>query len=130
MKRTGIIHAGLARELAQLRHTDTFVISDAGLPVTPGIPCIDLGYRYGQPSFADVASALLAEVVVEASWVSADIKDANPTVLQHILGLGLTPERIDHTVFKERVQQVRFVVRTGEATMYANLLCQAGVAFG
>ncbi len=130
MKRTGTIHAGLARELARLRHTDTFVISDAGLPVAPGIPCIDLGYRYGQPSFADVASAVLAEVIVEASWVSTDIENANPTVLQHILDMGLTPERIDHTAFKERVQCARFVVRTGEATMYANLLCQAGVAFG
>lgn len=37
MKRDGIIHAGLARELARLRHTDTFAICDAGLPIAAGI---------------------------------------------------------------------------------------------
>lgn len=130
MKRDGIIHASLARELARLRHTDTFAISDAGLPVPAGIPCIDLGYRYGQPSFADVAAAVLAEVVVEMSWVSADIQSVNPTVLRRIHELGLGPESIDHGEFKERVRHASFVVRTGEATMYANLLCRAGVAFG
>jgi len=130
VKRDGIIHAGLARQLARLRHTDTFVISDAGLPVAPDAPCIDLGYRYGQPSFADVSAALLAEVVVERSWVSTDIDHPNPEVLAHILGLGLSPERIAHQTFKQRARQVSFVVRTGEATKFANLLCQAGVAFG
>lgn len=130
MKRAGIIHAELAGALARLRHTDTFVISDAGLPAAPGVPCIDLGYRYGQASFVDVASALLPEVVVEASWVSADIDAANPAVLAHILSLGLEPVRLDHTEFKRRVLGASFVVRTGEATQFANLLCQAGVAFG
>lgn len=117
MKRDGIIDASLARELARLRHTDIFVISDAGLPVPSAVRCIDLGYRYGHASFVGVATALLAEVVVEASWVSADIEDANPRVLQHIHELGLTPDRIDHDEFKERVRHANFVVRTGEATM-------------
>ncbi len=130
MKCEGIIHAGLARELARLRHTDTFVISDAGLPVPADVPCIDLGYRYGQPSFADVSSAVLHEVVIEHSWVSTDIEQANPEVLAHILSLGLQPERIDHRSFKQRVHNVSFVIRTGEATKFANLLCRAGVAFG
>lgn len=130
MKRDGIIHAGLAKELARLRHTDTFVISDAGLPVPAGIPCIDLGYHYGQPPFVGVAAAVLAEVVIEASWVSADIQTVNPTVLQRIQELGLDPARIDHVEFKERVRHASFVVRTGEDSMYANLLCRAGVAFG
>ncbi len=128
--REGIIHAELARRLAGLRHTDTFVICDAGLPLAPTTPCIDLGYRYGQAAFADVASTVLADVVVEHSWVSQDVLSANPVVHQHLRALGLDPDPIEHEVFKSRAREVSFAVRTGEATFFANVLCRAGVAFG
>lgn len=129
MKRDGIIHAELARWVAGLRHTDTFVICDAGLPLAAETSCVDLGYRYGQAGFADVASTVLAEVVVERSWVSRDVLRANPAVHEHLLGLGLTPEPIEHELFKSRAREARFAVRTGEDTMFANVLCRAGVAF-
>jgi ABC-type ribose transport system, auxiliary component len=129
MKRDGIIHAELARRIAGLRHTDTFVICDSGLPIAPETPCIDLGYRYGLASFSDVASTVLAEVVVEHSWVSEDVFDANPVVHEHLLGLGLTPEPIDHELFKSRARVASFAVRTGEDTLFANVLCRAGIAF-
>lgn len=38
----GVINAQLAQALAGLRHKDRFVVSDAGLPVQPGIEVIDL----------------------------------------------------------------------------------------
>ncbi len=130
MKRTGIIHAELARRIAGLRHTDTFVICDAGLPLAPATPCIDLGYRYGQASFTDVTTVVLADVVVEHSWVSRDVLTVSPQVHRHLQGLGLAPEPIEHELFKAQVREVAFAVRTGEDTFYANVLCRAGVAFG
>ncbi|MHA3021576.1 D-ribose pyranase [Mycobacterium sp. BMJ-28] len=130
MKRTGIIHAELARRIAALRHTDTFVICDAGLPLAPTTPCVDLGYRYGQASFADVTTAVLDEVVVEHSWVSRDVLTVSPDVHRHLGKLGLRPEPIDHDLFKGQVRDVAFAVRTGEDTFFANVLCRAGVAFG
>lgn len=129
MKRAGIIHAELARRIAGLRHTDTFVICDAGLPLAPETPCIDLGYQYGQPRFIDVAAALLAEVVVEHSWVSQDMLRANPSIHDHLTATGLRPEPIEHELFKARARSVSFAVRTGEDTFYANVLCRAGVGF-
>lgn len=129
MKRDGIVHAELARRIAGLRHTDTFVICDAGLPLDPQTPCIDLGYRYGRADFADVAATVLAEVVVEHSWISADMLEHNRPLHEHLLGLGLTPEPADHEWFKAQAREVSFAVRTGEATFFANVLCQAGVAF-
>ena len=130
MKRNGIINADLAFRIAALRHTDTFVICDAGLPLRPGTPCIDLGYRYGQPSFADVATTVLGEVVVEHSWMSENVVAVNPRVHRHVVGLGLDPEMIEHDAFKAAVLDAAFVVRTGEDTFFANLLCRAGVPFG
>jgi D-ribose pyranase len=129
MRRTGIIHAELARQLAALRHTDTFVICDAGLPLAPGTPCVDLGYRYGAPSFADVVAAVLPEIVVEHSWISGEMAEANPEGLGLLHAHGLVPVPVPHEEFKAGVRDARFAVRTGEATPYANVLCRAGVAF-
>jgi D-ribose pyranase len=128
MIRDGIIHAGLAGFIAGLRHTETFVIADAGLPLGD-VPTVDLGYRYGAPRFADVLSTVLPQVVVEASWVSLPIQQANPPALDALRAEGLEPEPIDHEEFKARVLAARFAVRTGEATLYANVLLRAGVGF-
>jgi len=129
MKRTGIIHSELGRLIAGLRHTDTFVISDAGLPLAPGTPCVDLGYRYGQPGFLDVTRTVLAEIVVERSWVSDPVREVNLPVYNTLRELGLEPEPLDHDEFKARVRSASFAIRTGEDSFYANVLCQAGVAF-
>ena len=129
MKRTGIIHAELARHVAGLRHTDTFVICDSGLPLAPNTPCVDLGYRYGQATFADVTATVLAEVVTEHSWVSRDVVDVSPHVHRHLTDLGLQPEPLDHEQFKAAVLEAKFAVRTGEDTFFANVLCRAGVPF-
>lgn len=129
MKRNGIIHAELARRLAALRHTDTFVICDAGLPLARNTPCVDLGYRYGQATFADVTATVLDEVVVEHSWVSRDVVTVSPHVHQHLVDLGLQPESVDHEDFKAAVLDAAFAVRTGEDTFFANVLCRAGVPF-
>jgi D-ribose pyranase len=130
MKRTGIIHAELARYVAGLRHTDTFVICDSGLPLAPGTPVVDLGYRYGQATFADVSATVLGEVVVEHSWVSRDVLTVSPHVYKHLVDLDLEPEPVDHVEFKAAVLDVAFAVRTGEDTFFANVLCRAGVPFG
>lgn len=130
MQRSGIIHHELAGLIAGLRHTDTFVISDAGLPLPAGIPVVDLGYRYGQPSFADVTESVLAQIVVEHSWVTDQVREINPTVYAALRSFGLEPEPVDHDEFKARVRDVKFAVRTGEDSFYANVLCRAGVPFG
>jgi D-ribose pyranase len=129
MKRSGIIHSELAGLIAGLRHTDTFVIGDAGLPLAAGTPCVDLGYRYGQPSFIDVTRSVLAEVVVEQSWVSTPVLELNAAAHAVLLELGLQPTPIDHDAFKALARGAKFAVRTGEDTAYANVICRAGVAF-
>lgn len=128
MIRSGIIHAELARHLAGLRHTETFVICDAGLPLGD-LPTVDLGFRYGSPSFAEVVSTVLPHLVTEASWVSEPILRQNEAGLALLRREGLDPTPIDHDDFKRRVLAAKFAVRTGEASFFANVLLQAGVAF-
>lgn len=47
MLKTGILHPQLARVLAELRHKDTIIIGDAGLPIPKGVERVDLGWRPG-----------------------------------------------------------------------------------
>ncbi|MEQ0564647.1 D-ribose pyranase [Amycolatopsis sp. NEAU-NG30] len=128
MKRTGLINGQLTRALAGLRHTDLFAVSDSGLPVPGGVEVIDLGVVYGIPDFLTVLRPVLAEVTVEAAWASRDVADVNPDVHRALADL-VGPQLLAHEDFKERLAQCRFVVRTGDATPYANVLLRAGVAW-
>src|SRR5690606_21794704 len=64
MKRSGILHGELAARLASLGHTDAFLITDSGFPVPAGVSIIDLRLVYGIPRFAEVLSAVVADVVL------------------------------------------------------------------
>lgn len=130
MKKNGLIHAGLLSRLAQLRHTDLFVVADAGLPVPRGVPVIDLAVVYGLPRFADILAPLLREIVVEAGWVADEIDQRNPDCAQLLDAAVADLTRIPHTALKAMVGQAAFVVRTGEDTPYANVILRAGVPFG
>lgn len=125
----GIIHAELALHLGGLRHTERFVVCDSGLPLGK-VPTVDLGYRYGAASFEDVVQTVIPQLTLERSWISRDMLDANPTCHLALTALGLSPEPIDHEQFKQQALEAKFAIRTGEATFYANVVCQAGVPFG
>lgn len=123
MKKSGILHAELSRLIASLGHGDLVVIGDAGLPVPPGVPCIDLAVTHGLPSFADVLAAVLSEMQVERCTMASE---ATPAL--HALA-PLPPELVTHDDFKRASHAARAVVRTGEVTPYANIALYAGVTF-
>jgi D-ribose pyranase len=125
LRTSGLIHAELLAALTALRHTDLFAVSDSGLPAPVGVPVIDLGISYGLPRFEPILELILREVTVEAAWGSRDVADTNPEAAT--LLSGLNAELIDHDDFKQRIGACRFVVRTGEARPYANVLLRAGV---
>lgn len=129
MRRAGIINAALAAGLARLRHTDTLVVADAGLPVPDGPHVIDLALTYGQPSFAVTVRALLAEIVVEASTAAEELPARNPAVWDDLLTLLPEPELVPHEQLKVQTAASRLFVRTGENTPYSNVILRCGVPF-
>lgn len=126
MRIKGIINAQLQQRLTELRHTDLFAISDSGLPVPAHVAVVDLALCYGVPGFLQTLDLVLCEVVVEAAWNSASVVEANPAVSLRLKALP-NLQLIDHTDFKAKVSDCSFVVRTGEATPFANVILQAGV---
>lgn len=127
MKRTALLHSELSGLIAAMGHGDLLVIGDAGLPVPPGVRCIDLAVTRGVPGFFDVLDAVLAELVVERSaWASEASADLVQALRFRTLGKA---DIVPHTDFKALTRGARAVVRTGEFTPYANVALWSGVAF-
>ncbi|GAA3716404.1 D-ribose pyranase [Nonomuraea antimicrobica] len=129
MRREGIWHPRLIEVLTGLGHTDLIVVADAGLPVPAGVERIDLLWSRGEPGFLPVLRAVLAEGVFEHATVAAELAD--PVAVSG-LAAALGPIRrssVPHERLKELTGNARAVIRTGEATPYANVVLHAGVAF-
>nr|WP_240449250.1 D-ribose pyranase [Streptomyces harenosi] len=115
--------------LAELGHGDGVLVCDAGMPVPDGPRLVDLAFRAGVPSFAEVLDGLLAELVVEGATAAAEVREANPGAAALLGGLFPGLELVPHERLKELSRRARLVVRTGEARPYANVLLRCGVFF-
>lgn len=127
MKRTALLHAELSGLVAAMGHGDLIVIGDAGLPVPPGVRCIDLALTRGVPGTMQVLDALLTELVVERSCTA---QEAAPDLTQAFAARNIgTLTHQSHDDFKRETARAKAVIRTGECTPYANICLWAGVAF-
>lgn len=131
MKKHGILNSHIAKLLADLGHTDTVVIADAGLPVPPGVPKIDLALTLGTPGFQEVTKLIADEMAVEKVTAAEEIESVNPDQAA-FLKAEFSNQKIDyipHEAFKKATSRAKAVIRTGEATPYANCILHAGVIF-
>ncbi|MBT3073023.1 MULTISPECIES: D-ribose pyranase [Streptomyces] len=129
MKKSGILNRHLAGAIAELGHGDGVLVCDAGMPIPPGPRVVDLAFRAGTPSFAEVVDGLLDELVVEGATAAEEIRDANPEAAALLDGHFPRLELVPHDELKARTAAARLVVRTGEARPYANVLLRCGVFF-
>ncbi|MEE1756839.1 D-ribose pyranase [Streptomyces sp. SP18CS02] len=129
MKKSGILNRHLAGALAELGHGDLVMVCDAGLPIPQGPRVVDLAFRAGVPSFAEVLDGLLAEVVVEGATAAAEIRTANPPATRLLESRLPDLALIPHDALKALTPTTRLVVRTGEARPYANVVLRCGVFF-
>jgi D-ribose pyranase len=131
MRRDGILNQPILNLTGGLGHFDRIVVCDAGLPIPTEVPRIDLAVVKGVPAFMDVLRPLLAELVVQKIVLATEIQSANPRVLAQIRELvGPTPiEFVAHDEFKRLTHATKGVIRTGEATPYANVILESGVNF-
>lgn len=132
MKKTGTLNSELAKVLADLGHTDTICIADCGLPVPAHVKKIDLALTFGKPSFIDVLNEINTHMVYEKVELAEEIITENPLMLEHINQvIKETPKSfLSHESFKQKTQNCKAIIRTGEATPYANIILHAGVYFG
>ncbi len=131
MKRKGILNDRLSLLFARLGHGDWVVVADCGLPIPDGVWRIDLALVPGIPSFADVVRAVAEEIAVQRVIVAAEMRAHSPSHLGLLRELfpSATVEEVPHAEFKELTKRARAVIRTGEATPYANVILESGVIF-
>lgn len=133
-RNNGTLNGQLSRVISELGHTDQIVITDAGLPIPPGVERVDLALRPNLPRFLDVLDTVLAETAVEAALMSEEIRDHSPEMLaavrERLAALGVEPTFVPHTQFKAATAAARAAVRSGEFTPYANVLLTSGVVYG
>lgn len=124
-----LLNPDLLAHLAAAGHTDVVVIADAGLPLPPGVPVVDLSLVPGTPSFADTARAVIAALAVESA-VIAEESQRHP-VSATLTGLlaGIPVKVASHEELKLLSRRARVVVRTGECSPFANVALIAGVTF-
>ncbi len=129
MKKHGILNRRLSGALAELGHTDGVLVCDVGMPIPAGPRVVDLAFRAGVPSFAEVLEGLLEELAVEGATAAEEVRDANPATASLLAGHFPDLAYVPHERLKELTSGARLVVRTGEASPYANVLLRCGVFF-
>ncbi|RAI79819.1 D-ribose pyranase [Macrococcoides caseolyticum subsp. hominis] len=131
MYKTGTLNSEISKVLSDLGHTDTIVIADCGLPVPKGVQKIDLAVRQGLPSFIDVVDEIARHMVIEHVTLAEEIKDSNPAVLKEVDSIvkGIPNDFVTHEQFKTLTENSKVIIRTGEATPYANIILRSGVNF-
>ncbi|MFM9279537.1 D-ribose pyranase [Paenibacillus jiagnxiensis] len=133
MKKHGILNSHISKVLSDLGHTDIIVIADVGLPVPDGVPKIDLALKLGTPGFREVVDLVAEDMVIEKVILAKEIRDENPEVMKFItdkFGADTIEASVGHEQFKALTRHAKAVIRTGEATPFANCILQAGVHFG
>lgn len=129
MKKQGILNRELAAAFAKLGHTDQLTIADCGLPIPDGVHCIDLSYIIGKPSFMEILEAVLDDFEVECAFIANEMVSANTKIYDTIHQRISQIAEVSHKDFKKMTAHSKVIIRTGEATPYANIILQSGVIF-
>lgn len=111
-------------------HTDTICIGGCGLPVLDEVERIDLAPCFGEPTFMRTLEIVAKDMKIEKIILAEEIKTRNPQVLSKTEklfdGQNIEVEYVTHAKLKEKTHDCKAVIHTGETTLYANVILQAG----
>lgn len=129
MYKTGTLNSDISTVLSQLGHTDQILIADCGLPIPDGVKRIDLALTFGQPSFRDVYTEVSKHMAIETAIVAEEMKTHNAVLFDDLNDDIPNLNRVSHDELKLQSHHVKAIIRTGEATPYANIILQSAVLF-
>lgn len=125
----GILNPHVLSLVARVRHTNALVIADWAFPSWPGIETVDLSLVAGVPTVLQVLHALLPTWKCDAAYMAQEFRQHNPpATLQAfqtaLRGVDITFE--PHLDMKRRVPGAIGLIRTGDATVYSNIVLISG----
>lgn len=128
MLQTGILNPGVLSLVARIRHTNTLVISDWAFPYWPQIETVDISLTNGIPTVLDVLDLLTPVFKIGRIWQAEEFLNHNhgDTIARYGKSFGNIPlTREPHIDFKKRVPHAIGLIRTGDATMYGNIILES-----
>jgi len=125
MLKTGILNPHINSLLSRVRHTNTVVLSDRGFPFWPEIETVDISLADGIPTVLQVLAAVRQNFVIGGAFMAEEFlannnKATRSAFAKALEGVPITHE--PHTEFKKRVPSAIGLIRTGDATQYANMI--------
>ncbi|WP_335871127.1 D-ribose pyranase [Bacillus sp. 2205SS5-2] len=129
MKKNGILNSEISKVLSDMGHTDFIVIADCGLPIPDGVKKVDLAIKLGNPSFLDVLSEIELDMEIESVTLASEIIEYNGALEKELQSKFSSIKFVSHDEFKTETQKAKAIIRTGEATPYANIILHSGVIF-
>jgi len=129
MYKTGILNSEISKLLSDLGHMDQIIIADCGLPVPQGVKKIDLALEFGTPSFLDVFHLIKKHMVIESMTIADEMVSDNRGIYSQLVAENINITTKSHHDLKVHSKNVKAVIRTGEATPYANAFLTSGVLF-
>ncbi|GGB81426.1 D-ribose pyranase [Staphylococcus nepalensis] len=129
MYKTGILNSEISKVLSDLGHTDKIMIADCGLPVPEGVKKIDLALTFGKTSFEEVFDLIKEHMEIEQLIIANEMIKQNSALYVKLLSWNIDITTESHASLKTLSNEVKAVIRTGEAKPYANVILTSGVLF-
>jgi len=126
--KTGILNPAILSLVSRVRHTNTLVIADRGFPFWPQIETVDISLVDDVPTVLQVLKALLPNFKAGRAWVAEEFLSHNSeeqaAAVRNVLG-AIPLELLPHVDFKLGVPRAIGLIRTGDATPYANIILES-----
>ena len=121
----GILNPGILSMLARARHTNSIVLADCDFPSWPGLETVDVSLTRGFPTVLQVLKLILPHwkcgaVFMAKEFLEQNDKRTRSAFVRCCRGMELQFE--PHTDLKRRVSQSVGLIRTGDATIYSNMV--------
>jgi D-ribose pyranase len=125
MLTSGILNPSLLSLLARVRHTNTLVIADWAFPFWPQIETVDLSLTAGVPTVLQALAAVRAHWKCGEIFMAQEFLGHNDRRMRNAFVKGCHGAELKfepHLELKKRVPHAIGLIRTGDATLYSNMV--------
>ena len=129
MKEVGFLNSQIDAALARQGHMDLLMVVDAGFPVPDHVELIDIALKADTPTVPEVLAELCKVHSVEKLVLAEETQRHNPSYFKQVtesIWKDAATEVIPHAELKQRSQEVKTIIRTGDFTAWANIMLVSG----
>ncbi len=121
----GILNPGILALLARTRHTNSLVIADCDFPSWPGLETVDVSLARGFPTVLQVLKLIQPHWKCGAAFMAKEFLEHNDKRTRNAFiraCRGMDLQFVPHAEFKQQVPRATGLIRTGDATIYSNMI--------